>query len=323
MGKSPAVNRRLPPLGTLGAVGAWPLRVAWLVLPLVAGPVLADALDDRSRSVQVVASAGLWLVWGGALLATLVLRTVTLTGVRIVAPAAVVAVVAAVAASDEPVGWRTAALTVVLVAAGVAFAPSTGHAFVNGSSYGDEVRFPLRAPAALLLGPVELVWAAVVAGAAAGPLLLGAKQWLLGVVVVAVGGVVVWWGVQVLHTLARRWVVLVPAGMVLHDQLALADPILLRRGDLRWLGPATASASVSAPASAGGDVLDLTRGAPGLALEARLKGPVPLGVVGHRRGEPVTAMEVDRLLFTPARPGALLTVAHSRRLGVPASLSRP
>jgi hypothetical protein len=299
MGKSPAVNRPLPSLG------AWPARVVWLVLPLLAGPVLADALDDTSRSMQVVASAGLWLSWGVVLMATLVPRTVSLTGLRIVAPAGCVAVGVAVAASDEPVGWRVAALAAALVATGVAFAPSTGHAYVNGSSYGDEARFLLRVPAPLLLGPVEVVWLAVTAGAVSGPLLLAAKQWLVGGLAVVAGAALVWWGVRVSHTLARRWVVLVPAGMVLHDPLALADPILLRRGDVRWLGPAPADS----------DALDLTRGALGLALEARLKEPVPLGVVAHRRGEPVTAMEVDRLLFTPSRPGALLAVARSRHVG--------
>ncbi|MGH9212312.1 MAG: hypothetical protein ACRD2C_16765 [Acidimicrobiales bacterium] len=281
------------------------MRVAWLLLPLLAGPVLADALDDASRPVQVVASTGLWAAWASVLVATMMPRTVSLTALRIVAPAAGIAVLAAVAVGHESVPWRLGGSVIVLVAVGMAFAPSTSHAFLNGSAYGDEQRFALRIPGPLLLGVVQGVWAVVVAGAVAGPLLLAAKQWVVGALVLVVGCAAVSWGTRVLHTLARRWVVLVPAGMVLHDQLALRDPVLLRRGEVVAFGPAPA----------GSDALDLSRGALGLAVEVHLKDQVPLGVLADRRGRPAATVDADRLLLTPTRPGALLTAAHSRRIG--------
>jgi hypothetical protein len=279
--------------------------VAWVLLPLLAGPALASAFDDASRPVQLVSSVLLWAGWLAGLVATLVPRTVTLTAIRILAPAAVAVVCWAAVAGDAGAGWVVAALLSVLAAAGLAFFPTTGRLFVDGSSYGDEARFPLRVPAPLLAGPVPVAWLAVAGGGVAGPLLLAAKQWVLGVGAVAVGFAAAWWGARVLHVLSRRWAVLVPAGLVLHDQLALAEPILLRREEVRSLGPA--------PADTTG--LDLTRGALGLALELSLLAPVDLTVVAERPGAPRETTKATHLLFTPTQPGALLTKARTHRLG--------
>jgi hypothetical protein len=287
------------------AVGPWAVRAGWLGLPLVAGSVLGDALGECSRPVQVVASLGLWGGWAGVLVATLVPRTVSLTVLRVAAPAACLAVVLAVAAGGGSAGGQMVALSWAVVSAAVAFSPVTGQVFVDGSSYGDEQRFPLRVPAALLAGPLELAWAAVAAGVAAGPLLLAARQWLAGAVVLAAGAAGAAWGFRALHNLSRRWVVLVPGGLVLHDPLALTDPVLFRRGTIRRLGPAPVDTRA----------LDLTRGALGLALEVELVGPLalPLAPGGPRRLR--ETVETDRLLLTPSRPGALLAATRSRRLG--------
>lgn len=282
-------------------LGPWPARLTWLVLPLVAGPSFAGALDGASRPVQVVCGLGLWGGWLAVLVATLVPGAASLTALRIAAPAAVAAAVASTVAGGVS-GADGLALGATGVAALAAFSPVTGDVFVDGSSYGDERRLPLRAPGPLLAGPLELVWAAVVAGLVTGPLLLAARQWVLGTIALAAGAAVVWWGVRVLHTLAQRWVVFVPAGLVLHDPLALVDPVLVTRGAVRRLGPAPADTAA----------LDLTRGAFGLALELRFDEPVTLLVVrGRGAGDSVAAGAV---LFTPTRPGALLTEARRRRL---------
>lgn len=282
-------------------LGPWPARLTWLVLPLVAGPALGDALAGASRPVQVVASLGLWGGWAAVLVATLVPATVTLTALRVAAPAAVAFAVAATVAGGVS-GADVAALACTLLAALAAFWPVTGEVFVDGSSYGDERRLPLRVPGPLVAGPLELVWALVLAGAVTGPLLLAARQWVAGAVALAAGAVAVWWGVRVLHALARRWVVFVPAGLVVHDPLALVDALLVTRGLVRSLGPAPADS----------DALDLTRGALGLALELRFADPVDLLVV---RGKGASeAVKAEAVLVTPTRPGAVLTEARARRL---------
>lgn len=282
-------------------LGPWPARLTWLVLPLVAGPALGDALAGASRAVQVVASLGLWGGWAAVLVATLVPATVTLTALRIAAPGAVAFAVAATVAGGVS-GADVAALAVTLVAALAAFWPVTGEVFVDGSSYGDERRLPLRVPGPLVAGPLELVWALVLAGAVTGPLLLAARQWVAGAVALVVGAAAVWWGVRVLHALSRRWVVFVPAGLVLHDPLALVDALLVTRQLVGGLGPAPADS----------EAVDLTRGAFGLALELRFAEPMDLLVV---RGKGASeAVKADAVLVTPTRPGALLTAARERRL---------
>lgn len=281
----------------------WPVRAVWLVLPLVTGPAIGAALDEASRPVQVVASVGAWAAWATVLVATLVPTTVSLTALRVAAPSAVVAALAAlVAEGTEPA--TVLGLVGALVAALVALAPETAEAFVDGSSYGDERRLPLRTPVGLLAGPVELAWLAVVAGAATGPLLLAAEQWVAGAVALAVGLPAAVWGARVLHTLARRWLVFVPTGLVVHDPLTLLDPVLLRRNRVASLGPAPADS----------DARDLTGGAPGLALEVRFTEPVEL-LPAAPRGATAALVEVPAVLVTPARPGRVVDEARRRRLG--------
>ena len=75
---------------------------------------------------------------------------------------------------------------------------------MTGSAYGTERRFALRCPPTLALLAVA-TWAAVAAGAVAGPLLLAAERWAAGVVLLAAGGAAVVLGGRSLHQLARRW----------------------------------------------------------------------------------------------------------------------
>src|SRR5919108_2540299 len=119
MGKSPARREFVA-----DRLGPWPARVTWIVLPLVAGPALGDALDGASRPVQLVASLGLWIGWAGVLVATLVPSTVSLTALRVAAPAAVVAALAA-AATGGVEGTDVVAVTGAVLAALAAFWPVT------------------------------------------------------------------------------------------------------------------------------------------------------------------------------------------------------
>ncbi|MDP9387374.1 MAG: hypothetical protein M3Q48_05450, partial [Actinomycetota bacterium] len=220
---------------------------------------------------------------------------------------AVAAAIAAATASDGALALATAALAVAF-----AFLPETGTWFVNGPAYPNERRYLLRAPAPLLLGVLAVVWALAVGPLVAGPLLLAAEQWVAGGVVLAVGLPLAVVLLRAVHGLARRWVVFVPAGLVLHDPITLADPVLFRRQVVALLGPAPA----------GTDATDLTQAAPGLALELALREEVPVLLTkpGRRPGE---AASLTRLLFTPTRPGAVLAEASRRGLPVGAPARRP
>ena len=273
----------------------------WVALPFTAGPATASALAGASRPVQVLASVGLWSGWAVGVVATLVALPASLTALRVGAPAVLAAVLAAAAAGHADalaVGWAG-------VTAAWVFSPPWGALCVNGPAYPNERRFLLRAPGPLLFGPLALAWALAVGGATAGPLLLAAGRWWLGVPVTAVGFPLSGVFIRGMHDLSRRWAVFVPAGLVLHDPLTLLDPVLLRRQAVQRLGPALA----------GTDALDLTQRAPGLAVEARLSEEVPLTLVHPGRRTPEMA-RAAAVLFTPTRPGALVEEARQRRFPV-------
>ena len=292
----------------------WPLRGTWVVLAVLASTAATGALDGRSAAVSVTASAIGWAAWGAGLVALLVPRSAGLTVVRIVGPA--VAAEAAMAAVAGPgadlLGIATlvvALLTVILV-----LAPWTSDRFVDGSSYGPERRVPLRTPVAIAALAVG-TWMAVVVGAVAGPLLLAAGRVPPGIAALVVGWPIAALGCRSIHQLSRRWVVLVPTGMVLHDPLTMPEPQLFLRQTMARLGPALVAAVPAREDGAPAPVVeDLTAGASGLVLELELDEPVELLVLEGRRGS--TLRDVDAVRFTPSRPAALLEEARSRRLPV-------
>lgn len=290
--------RSLPTLLT----SAWPVRLVWFLLPLLAGPGLADALDGRSDAVTLVAQVGSWAGWLAGLVATLVPTTVSLTVLRSLAPAAVGVVLLAAVTAGEWGGGVLGALAAAVLAAAVVFLPTTGDVMINGSAYGPERRMALRAPAPVLIGPLQLIWALMFAGAVTGPLLLAAGNWLVGVPATLVGLALVALGGRSLHRLSRRWVVFVPAGFVLHDHYGLAESLLMRRPDVAALGPALQDGTAS---------VDLTGGAAGLALRVDLRRPAKVGL-RRRRTSRIDDTEVTSIAFTPSLPGVLLREAAER-----------
>ena len=283
----------------------WLMRVAWLVLPFAAGPALAAAFDPRSEAVRATASAGLWLGWTVVVVALLVPHPLGLTGLRLAAPAALAAAVAAAVSGEADALDATLAVVSTTVVAALALLPETGTWLVNGGAYPNERRHLLRPPRALLAGPIPLAWALLLAALCAGPLLLAAGRGPAGALALVLGTPLALLLARALHSLTQRWAVLVPAGLVLKDHFAVLDPVLLRRVDIEVLRPAPP----------GSDALDLTAGAPGLALEARLREAVPVVrvVLGTRRSEPGRSAAMR---FTPTRPGLVLDEARARRIRV-------
>lgn len=284
--------------------GPWPARATWALLPLAVGPALGDALDASTRAVALTGAVLAWGTWAAVLVAVLIPRALSLTILRIAAPAALGGANWAALAGNRggtdllAVAW--AAVTVV-----AAFAPTTGDCFVNGSSYGDERRMPLRVPGTLLVGPLPLTWVATVAAPVGAPLLAAAEQWVAAGALAIAGIPATIVGGRALHGLARRWVVFVPAGLVLHDLHALVDPVLFPRQSMRRLGPA--------PSDVGG-AKDLTLRSFGLALGLELAEPAE--IAPRRPDRRVEVESVDHVLFAPTRPGALLQEAARRRLPV-------
>ena len=214
----------------------WLMRAIWVALPFTAGRVLGDALDEVSATVGNVMSVGLWVGWAAGMVLISVPHTMTLTPFRIIVPTALAATIWATVVAGAS-GWAVAGLSLAAVGTMVALSPQLGSWFVNGSSYGDERRVPLRPPGALLVGPIPVFWAVLVAGVVSGPLLLASEQWFVGALVTVVGMVIAAVAARSLHSLARRWLVFVPAGLVIHDHMSLTDPVLFKRTAIVGFGP--------------------------------------------------------------------------------------
>lgn len=302
------------------AVAAW--------LPVAAGSLYADALASASDDAgfRSAVSAGLWGVFAAALAAMMLPGPLALTAVRVVVPANLAASVWALAVIDDRM-WLGHG--VVLAAAAVAVVavlhPAFGDAVTDASSYGAERRFLLRAPGPVLLTLVAPMWLLACAGAAAGPLLLADRRWSAGAAATLIGWPAALLAGRALHRLARRWLVFVPAGLVVHDHLTLAQPVLLTRSEIASLGPAPAGAADAADLTAvdmadtdPANTADLTAAALGLALEVRLAGPAELPVVAGRRREKARA--VNALLVSPSLPARVLAAASDR--GIPITADR-
>jgi hypothetical protein len=284
--------------------GLWPARVVWFLTPLVAGPTLGPGLERFEGGGGAVAEVWLWVLWFVGLVAVLVPATQSLTIVRILAPLVLVVVIVAGVAGGSGLGLA-GAIGFGAGLNGVVFSPITGDRMVNGSAYGSERRMALRPPGFALLGPIQLAWVLAATGLMAGPWLVAANHHLLGASAVVIGAAGVWAGFRVLHQLARRWLVFVPAGFVIHDHVSLVESVLMRRSIVTALGPASEPLDEAAT--------DLTGGAYGLALEAVLSEPVRFG---RRVERQVVDTSSSRLVLSPSLPGAALSEARVRAVPI-------
>ena len=306
----------------------WAVRGLWALLPFTVWPAVGAALRHEPSAVGTTAVVGAWVVWGVVLVAALVRTPLGLTALRCAAPAVLAAAVAAVVTGDpSPLAMAAAVAWSALLTA-VVFLPATAIVWVNGPAYPNERRFPLVAPGPLLLGPIEVAWALLVGLPVSAALLLAGGRWVLGGVLAGVATPVATVAARALHGLSRRWLVFVPAGVVVHDRTTLADPVLFQRQVIASLTPALAGAlrrrtsvartgtpsAPSAGAPVAADSLDLTEGAPGLALELRLVEEVALARAGARGSAHEQA--AWGVLVTPGRPGEALAYAAAHHLPV-------
>ena len=300
---------RLCPMGVfdrlpVDRLGIWPARLTWFLLPLLAGPGIDDALADRSRSVATTVEIALWAGWFVGLIAVFAPSTASLTAYRLLAPSALAASIWLVAVDGTWDAAAIGAIAATAVALGVSLLPSTGDVMVNGSSYGPERRLALRPPAALLLGPIALTWLVMFLTTAGALVLLAQERWLVGLPLAAVAALVLWRGLRSMHQLARRWIVFVPAGFVIHDHWSMAESVLFQRTSIAGLGPVPLDK---------GELLDLSGGAPGLALLVELDEPAPIAL---RARSTIETFSAQRIVFTPTLPGRLLHEARVRGIRI-------
>jgi len=281
------------------------MRVIWISLPLLCGPSLADSFNDFKLLLRTTVSISLWTFWVLILLSTLIATPISLAIIRIGAPAAAaLSLWSALETSGSVSG--IIGLAASAIAACVALSAPLGDRFSDGASYGDERRFLLRAPGPvlLLLGP--LAWLTSVAGLTVGPILLLNKNFLLGSLISLCGFPLAALASNAIYQLGKRWLVLVPAGILLHDHLSVGDPTLIPRNQLANFSPAKVETNA----------LDLSQNSFGLSLEIKCLTPLSMMLrTGTRKTTNETSI-VESFLINPVRPNVLLAEAQKRGLRV-------
>jgi hypothetical protein len=282
----------------------WVLRILWIATGVAGSVAVVDAVDDRSAGVELVATWGGAAGWIAGVAAMAVPATLSLTATRVVVPLAVVAAIAALV-GGAPAGTGALFAGLAIVATAVALSGELGRAFVQASAYGNEERFLLRPPLGFVAAAV-LAWLLWSAALVAGALLTGARLWLVGVpllLVAAAGAVVLgrrW------HLLSGRWLVFVPAGLVLHDRVVLGETLMLRRSQVDRLRLAPADT----------EALDLTGPASGHAIETTVREMVTVLLPPSTSHPTGRAVHVRSFLVGPSRPGSALAAASRRSFPV-------
>ena len=195
--------------------------LAWVVLAL-SSPWQTIA-DDASRSVCWVLLTWGWLLWTSVGASLLVPSPTSLTIVRVVIPLSVVVSVVA----GQPLAVFCSVVALIVCAS-----PMFVDVMVQGGAYGDEKRFALRTPLPYVV-PAVIAWLLYTASLIGGSLLLASRQYIIGAVLVAIGILLSRTIPQRLHRLARRWLVLVPVGIVVHDHLVLHETIMAPSGKIQ------------------------------------------------------------------------------------------
>ena len=260
---------------------------AWVVLAL-SSPWQAIA-DDASRSVSWVLLTWSWLLWTAVGASFLVPSPMSLTIVRIVVPLSVVASVAA----SQPLAVFCSVVALIVCAS-----PLFVDAMVQGGAYGDETRFALRTPLPYVV-PAVIAWLLYSSALIGGSLLLAARQYVVGAVLVAAGILLSRTIPQRLHRLARRWLVLVPVGIVVHDHLVLYETIM---------APSAKILSVTRTSQVG-EAADLTGGVIGDRLTIALTeaDKVVLSAITAKTLGTTEALHVKMFCIAPRRLNTALS----------------
>ena len=266
----------------------------WLAVGLGGAWSIGDAVDGRSAAVRTTVAIGGWVLWGIGVVALVVPSTLALTVMRMISALAFGAAVLSWSAG-APAASGATFLACTSICALLIGGADFGHRCVQASAYGDEQRFLLRPPAAFMPPIViaGLVWVAMVLAA---PLLLAAGQWIIGFAVAVVAALLSWLLLSRFNALSRRWLVLVPVGIVVHDRVVLAETLMVLQSEVAGIDLALA----------GTEAADFTGPAAGHAVEIGLRSMTTAILAPAKNSPRGTALHVQSFIVAPSRPGAVL-----------------
>ena len=254
---------------------------AWVVLAVVAPWHAAG--DNRHTAVAVTLAVWGWVLWTAIAVALLVASPMSITAIRSITPLAVLCSFVAV----SPVAIFASVLMLL-----VSMSPLFIDVMVQGGAYGDETRFALRTPMPYL-APAFVAWAALVGSLVGGSLLVATQMFWAGIPLVVLGVVMARFVPRRLHRLSRRWLVIVPAGIVVHDHLVLAETLMAPKANV------VSSRVIDGPT----DSADLTGGVLGtrLAVELKEADKIILSAITAKTLKTTEALHVKTFAIAPRR----------------------
>jgi hypothetical protein len=275
-------------------VVVWASRLSVIATGL-AVPLLNNALRQMSSLTGISSTVGIWLLWSIALLCTLVPSSSALTAIRLALPTIFVIVAAAAVAIGISSGVA-AALAISLLASLLIFSGDIGDSFVQLAAYGDERRYLLRCPPAMLLVQVLswLVWLTLTIVAIN---LLASDALILGAIVAIVALLLAIVLPRRFHRFSRRWLVSVPAGLVIHDHVVLAETAM-------FMNNAVVEIDVDLAPS---EAADLSGKCSGVGLLIALKDFDTVVLAATPKTPGGSAIHVKSMRVCPTRPGRAIT----------------
>ena len=279
------------------------MRILLSCLPFI-GAEVGGLLDDRSDAVQITGTALAWAVWGVVVIASYISHPITLTVLRIGIPV-VTGFMIFVAVTQGFSGSQIISAAVSVAVLLLSFSAEIGGIYVQASAYGDEKRFALRPPV-VLVAPILLSVLVADLSIIALPLLVAARNWTVAAVALVGLLLSVRYLLPRIHLLSRRWLVFVPAGVVVHDEIVLSINLMIKKQDL-------AQMQLARDNSAAADLSALTWGVP---LEFSFTKPldVTLTSIGAKHLNSVSAIHAQAVLVATSRPGAALTAYKTKTI---------
>ena len=279
------------------------MRILLSCLPFI-GAGVGGLLDDRSDAVQITGTALAWAVWGVVVIASYISHPITLTVLRIGTPV-VASFMIFVAVTQGFSGSQIISAAVSVAVLLLSFSAEIGAIYVQASAYGDEKRFALRPPV-VLVAPILLSALVADLSILGLPMLVAAKNWSVAAVALIGFFVSGKYLLPSIHLLSRRWLVFVPAGIVVHDEVVLSINLMIRKQELLQI-------KLARDNSAATDLSALTWGVP---LEFSFNKPldVALTSIGAKHLNSVSAIHAQSVLVATSRPGAVLSTHKTKTI---------
>ena len=261
-------------------------------------------MDDRSAAVQMTGTTLAWAVWGTVVIASFISHPITLTVLRIGTPVVASFMIFGVF-NQGTSGGKIICAAVSIAVLLLSFSAEIGSIYVQASAYGDEKRFALRPPV-VLIAPILLSALIADLSIISLPLLVAAKDWPVAVVSLTGLYISARHFLPRIHSLSRRWLVFVPAGVVIHDEIVLSINLMIRKQELSQI-------QLARDNSAAADLSALTWGVP---LEFSFNKPldVSLTSIGAKHLNTVSAIHAQSILVATSRPGAVLSAYKTKTI---------